>query len=56
MSQLSPPQGIGKRAKINRPLETGTALVDIMIPIGKGQRQLILGDRKHWKSSFVLIP
>lgn len=49
-----PPEGIGKRAKINRALETGTALVDIMIPIGKGQRQLILGDRKTGKSSFVL--
>jgi F-type H+-transporting ATPase subunit alpha len=50
----TPPQGIGKRAKINKALSTGTALVDIMLPIGKGQRQLILGDRKTGKSSFVL--
>lgn len=50
----TPPQGIANRLKINKPLATGTALVDIMIPIGKGQRQLILGDRKTGKSSFVL--
>ncbi len=49
-----PPQGIANRVKINKPLATGTALVDIMIPIGKGQRELILGDRKTGKSSFVL--
>ncbi|HZE87416.1 MAG TPA: F0F1 ATP synthase subunit alpha [Methylomirabilota bacterium] len=49
-----PPQGIGKRVKITKPLVTGTALVDIMIPIGKGQRQLVLGDRKTGKSMFVL--
>jgi|SRR6185369_5089244 len=49
-----PPQGIANRIKINKPLTTGTALVDIMIPIGKGQRQLVLGDRKTGKSSFVL--
>ena len=49
-----PPQGIANRLKIEKPLTTGTALVDIMIPIGKGQRQLILGDRKTGKSSFVL--
>lgn len=48
------PQGIANRLKINKPLSTGTALVDIMVPIGKGQRQLIIGDRKTGKSSFVL--
>ncbi|HEX8931634.1 MAG TPA: hypothetical protein VF810_00585 [Patescibacteria group bacterium] len=50
----TPPMGIANRLKINKPLTTGTALVDIMIPIGKGQRQLILGDRKTGKSTFVL--
>src|SRR6266581_3591872 len=48
------PQGIASRTKINKHLITGTALIDIMIPIGKGQRQLVLGDRKTGKSSFVL--
>lgn len=49
-----PPQGIANRVKVNKPLITGTALVDIMVPLGKGQRQLVLGDRKTGKSSFVL--
>lgn len=49
-----PPQGIANRVKINKPLMTGTALVDIMVPIGKGQRELVLGDRKTGKSTFVL--
>ena len=49
-----PPQGIANRMKITKPLETGTALVDIMVPIGKGQRELVLGDRKTGKSTFVL--
>jgi len=50
----SEPSGISKRAKITKPLATGTALVDILVPIGKGQRQLVLGDRKTGKSTFAL--
>lgn len=49
-----PPEGIARRVKITKNFETGTALVDIMLPIGKGQRQLILGDRKTGKSAFAL--
>lgn len=49
-----PPLGISRRRKITHPLVTGTAVVDIMIPLGKGQKQLVLGDRKTGKSSFVL--
>ena len=49
-----PPEGIANRVKVSKPLMTGTALVDIMVPLGKGQRQLVLGDRKTGKSSFVL--
>ncbi|HSA83479.1 MAG TPA: F0F1 ATP synthase subunit alpha [Patescibacteria group bacterium] len=49
-----PPQGITNRVKIKKPLTTGTALIDIMVPIGKGQRELVLGDRKTGKSSFVI--
>lgn len=48
------PLNIGARAKINKPLLTGTAVVDIVIPLGRGQRQLVLGDRKTGKSTFVL--
>ena len=49
-----PPPSIAQRKKITKQLVTGTALVDIVIPIGKGQRQLVLGDRKTGKSTFVL--
>ena len=48
------PLNIDKRAKITKPLITGTAVVDIVIPLGKGQRELVLGDRKTGKSTFVL--
>lgn len=49
-----PPEGIARRIKITSNFATGTALVDIMLPLGKGQRQLILGDRKTGKSAFAL--
>lgn len=47
-------QGIAKRKTVKRNLETGVSLVDIMIPIGQGQRQLVIGDRKTGKSTFLL--
>lgn len=48
----SPP--ITHRAPIDEPLETGTKLVDMLIPIGKGQRELILGDRVTGKTVVAL--
>lgn len=48
------PLSIHERVKISKPLVTGTALVDIVLPLGLGQRELILGDRKTGKSTFVL--
>ncbi len=48
------PSGISTRAKVTKQMATGTALVDIVIPIGEGQKQLVLGDRKTGKSTFVL--
>jgi F-type H+/Na+-transporting ATPase subunit alpha len=48
------PLTIDKRAKIKNPLITGTAVVDIVAPLGRGQRELVLGDRKTGKSTFVL--
>lgn len=48
------PLGIAYRERIKKPLRTGMVLVDMMIPIGKGQKQLIIGDRKTGKSSFLL--
>lgn len=46
--------GIDRRIRIDRPFETGVSIVDLAVPLGKGQRQLILGDRKSGKTSFIL--
>lgn len=44
------PLGIDRRKKIGRTLETGIMMIDLMIPLGMGQRELILGDRRTGKS------
>lgn len=45
---------ISRRKRINRPFETGVSVVDMVIPLGRGQRQLVIGDRKTGKTSFAL--
>lgn len=42
------------RTAVNRPLETGIAGIDLIYPIGKGQRQLIVGDKKTGKTQIGL--
>ncbi|MDR2635062.1 MAG: F0F1 ATP synthase subunit delta, partial [Clostridiales bacterium] len=42
------------RAKVGKPLETGILAVDAMVPIGKGQRELIIGDRQTGKTAIAL--
>lgn len=42
------------RKKIARPLISGVSVVDLLIPLGKGQRELIIGDRKTGKTNFIL--
>jgi len=42
------------RAEINEPLETGIMVVDLLTPIGYGQRELIIGDGKTGKTAFLL--
>jgi len=49
----TPSSGISTRAKITEPLETGVTSVDLMVPLGKGQRELIIGDRKIGKTTFL---
>ncbi|HRN96395.1 MAG TPA: F0F1 ATP synthase subunit alpha [Candidatus Levybacteria bacterium] len=49
-----PAPGLVKRAKITKPFSTGTAVIDMMIPLGCGQKQLVIGDRKTGKTSFLL--
>ncbi|HEX2729814.1 MAG TPA: F0F1 ATP synthase subunit alpha, partial [Rubrobacteraceae bacterium] len=46
--------GIIKRQPVKTPLQTGIKAIDAMIPIGRGQRELIIGDRKTGKSAIVL--
>lgn len=49
-----PAPGIMDRAPVNVPLQTGILVVDAMIPIGRGQRELILGDRQIGKTSIAI--
>lgn len=46
--------GIADRQPVKEPLATGLKCVDSMIPIGKGQRELIIGDRKTGKTAIAL--
>ena len=48
------PSGIITRRTIKRQLDTGVGIVDLMVPIGRGQRQLVIGDRKTGKTNFLL--
>ncbi len=47
------PSGIDTRKRITAPFETGVTLVDLLVPLGKGQRQLVIGNRKTGKTSFL---
>lgn len=46
--------GIMERAPVNVPLQTGIQVVDALIPVGCGQRELILGDRQTGKTAIAL--
>ncbi|MFH1644364.1 MAG: F0F1 ATP synthase subunit alpha [bacterium] len=46
--------GIIDRQPINQPLETGIIVLDCLIPIGRGQRELLIGDRSTGKTSIAL--
>lgn len=46
--------GIGQRVRIKSPLHSGISIVDFLIPLGRGQRELVLGDRKTGKSALLL--
>ena len=50
----SPAPGICDREPVREPLETGIKAIDSMIPIGKGQRELIIGDRQTGKTSLAI--
>ena len=50
----SPAPGIIDRQPVNRPMETGLLAIDSMFPIGRGQRELIIGDRQTGKTAIAL--
>jgi F-type H+-transporting ATPase subunit alpha len=50
----SPAPQIVERGTVDEPLETGILALDSMIPIGKGQRELIIGDRQTGKTAIAL--
>ena len=49
----SPAPGIIDRQHVSRPLQTGIKAIDSMIPIGRGQRELIIGDRQTGKTTIA---
>jgi len=52
-AQLKAP-GILPRHSVNQPVQTGLKSVDAMVPIGRGQRELIIGDRQTGKTAVAL--
>ncbi len=46
--------GIVKRKSVHEPLQTGLKAVDAMVPIGRGQRELIIGDRQTGKTAIAI--
>ncbi len=46
--------GVTDRQSVNTPVQTGVAAIDPMIPIGRGQRELIIGDRQTGKSAVAI--
>jgi len=52
VEQIAP--GIVKRQPVGEPLQTGIKAIDAMTPIGRGQRELIIGDRKTGKTAIAI--
>ncbi len=46
--------GVMTREPVNQPLQTGIKAIDTMIPIGRGQRELIIGDRQSGKTTIAI--
>src|SRR5437868_12309775 len=46
--------GVAGRQPVNQPLQTGIKAIDAMTPIGRGQRELIIGDRKTGKTAIAI--
>jgi F-type H+-transporting ATPase subunit alpha len=50
----SPAPGLADRKSVHEPLQTGLKSIDSMIPVGRGQRELIIGDRKTGKTAICI--
>ncbi|AKG03732.1 F0F1 ATP synthase subunit alpha [Salimicrobium jeotgali] len=50
----SPAPGVMDRKSVDEPLQTGIKAIDALVPIGRGQRELIIGDRQTGKTSVAL--
>ena len=50
----SPAPGIADRQPVDEPLQTGIKAIDAMTPVGRGQRELIIGDRKIGKTAIAI--
>jgi len=50
----TPPPPLTSRVKVTQPFVTGVTVIDMLVPLGKGQKELIIGDRKTGKTSVVL--
>jgi F-type H+-transporting ATPase subunit alpha len=48
------PIGISGRKRVTAQLVTGISLIDMLVPLGKGQRELVIGDRKTGKTSLLM--
>jgi F-type H+-transporting ATPase subunit alpha len=46
--------GVAERQPVNQPLQTGIKAIDAMTPVGRGQRELIIGDRKTGKTAIAI--
>src|ERR1043165_972485 len=50
----SPAPGLADRKSVHEPLQTGLKCIDAMIPVGRGQRELVIGDRKTGKTAICI--
>merc|ERR1711990_1296155 len=50
----APAPGIVSRRSVHEPIQTGLISVDAMIPVGRGQRELIIGDRQTGKTAVAV--
>ena len=46
--------GVMQRQSVAEPMQTGLKAIDALVPIGRGQRELVIGDRKTGKTSIAI--